>query len=63
MFVRVSGIEIIVKRLPLPEGINSKFFQELEKLSGVYLVALGREVLARSAAAPVTICQSERVAI
>jgi cyanate permease len=54
MFVWVPGIEIIVKHFPLPEGINSEFLQELEKRTGIYTAALGREILASSAAAPVT---------
>ena len=63
MFVWVSGIEIIVKHFPLPEGINSEFLQELEKRSRINIAALGSEVLARSAAAPVTIGHGERIAI
>ena len=53
MPVRVLWAEIIVKRFPLLEGINTKIIQELEKLFGEDVGALSSEVLAGNAATPV----------
>jgi hypothetical protein len=54
MFVGFLWVEIIVKRFPFLERVDAKFIQELKKLPGKYLSALGRKVLATNTTAPVS---------
>jgi hypothetical protein len=55
--------EVVIKRLPLFEGIDSKVVQKLEEFWRIHFAALRREILARNARAMVSSRFCDSVAI